>query len=143
MSRNLFYLLLLFFLTGSCTGQKNAPASDLANGTDYRLNDIWVLENINGKAINVQTEPPRLEFQLKENRVTGYGGCNQISGSIQTTEKTIQFGMMARTKMACPDLALEDQFLGYLNDQEVGFEIGERKLTLTSGNNRLVFKKVD
>ncbi|GAA6772352.1 META domain-containing protein [Flavobacterium sp. CGRL2] len=51
--------------------------------TDYRLHDIWVLEELNGYkvfAADFQKEFPRIEINSTENRFSGYGGCNTISG---------------------------------------------------------------
>lgn len=53
--------------------------------TDYRLHDIWVLEELNRYKVfttDFQKEVPRIEIHAEENRFMGFGGCNSISGSL-------------------------------------------------------------
>lgn len=53
--------------------------------TDYRLHNIWTLEELNGQPINVQQygkDPPRIEINAAQNSFTGVSGNNDINGKI-------------------------------------------------------------
>lgn len=110
---------------------------------DYRLHDLWVLESINGEKLDSKTKAPNLEFNLVENKVYGFGGCNRINGDIETTKDSIKIGKAVSTMMACPNLDMEKKFLDAISDKELQFSFSERNLTLKKSDNTLVFKKVD
>ena len=44
-------------------------------------------------------------------RVTGSGGCNRFSGSYQSDQRSLRFGPLASTRMACLDMDTETAFL--------------------------------
>ncbi|MBD8488754.1 copper resistance protein NlpE N-terminal domain-containing protein [Echinicola sp. CAU 1574] len=110
---------------------------------DYRLNDIWVLESINGEVFMKEGKSPNLEFNLMENRFYGFGGCNRINGNITLENQKVTFGKVVSTQMACPNLEKEGVFLKKLNDQTYDFIISEGRLTLSNEEDELVFKKID
>ena len=114
---------------------------------DYRINDIWVLESINGKgfdATGFSKGAPRLEFSLREKRVIGQAGCNEFSGAAEIQGKKIKFGMFRSTKMACEQLTFERNFMNLVNNQTVGYSIAPGKLTLQLNKDSVfVYKKVD
>jgi heat shock protein HslJ/uncharacterized membrane protein len=114
--------------------------------TDYRLYDIWVLEELNGKKITVadfQKELPRVEINASENRFMGFGGCNQISGSIFYEKDLLRFTNAISTLMACAPGNKEDEFVQALQSTTT-YTIGNNRLTLSNPSGKLlVFKKVD
>ncbi|MNK82031.1 META domain protein [compost metagenome] len=114
--------------------------------TDYRLNDIWVLEELNGYkvfATDFQKEMPRIEINSSENRFSGYGGCNAISGSIFYEKDLLRFSKVLSTLMACPSGNKEGEFTKALQSTTT-YSIGNNQLTLLNPSGKLaVFKKVD
>ncbi len=110
---------------------------------DYRLHDLWVLESMNGEQMDSKTKAPNLEFNLVENKMYGFGGCNRINGSVETTHNSIKIGNAISTMMACPNLDMEKKFLDAISDKELKFSFSEGKLTLKSSDDTLVFKKID
>jgi len=114
--------------------------------TDYRLHDIWVLEELNGYkvfATDFQKEMPRIEINSSENRFSGYGGCNAISGSIFYEKDLLRFSKVLSTLMACPSGNKENEFTKALQSTTT-YEIGNNQLTLSNPSGKLaVFKKVD
>jgi heat shock protein HslJ len=112
------------------------------------LQDIWVLTDFEGKRLtsnNTQREVPRLEISLTEGRVTGTTGCNRLSGPVRADTRTIVFGPLVTTKMACVGEGgiLEGDLLSALN-QPLTYRVSEGKLTLLRGSESvMVFKKVD
>jgi len=109
---------------------------------DYRLNDIWALETINQEKPGI-SKVPNIEFNLKEQRVSGFGGCNRITGPITINEENIEIGNLVATKMACPNMEMENQFLKAMTGKSFKFELGNNQLILSSEETELLFRKVD
>lgn len=114
--------------------------------TDYRLHDIWVLEKINGERVNATDfakELPNLEINTKDNKFSGYAGCNRMNGSIFFERGLLRFTNVVTTRMACTGNNKESLFLKTLQST-IGYKIENRQLTLTNpSGSQLVFKKVD
>lgn len=114
--------------------------------TDYRLHDIWVLEELNGKTVSIsdfQKELPRIEIYAAENRFMGFGGCNSINGSIFYEKDLLRFTNVISTLMACASGNKEDEFTKALQSSTT-YSIGNNRLTLSNPSGKLlVFKKVD
>jgi len=114
--------------------------------TDYRLHDIWVLEELNGFKVFVtdfQRELPRIEINSSENRFMGYGGCNSISGSIFYQKGLLRFSKVISTLMACAPGNKEGEFTKALQSTTT-YSIENNRLTLSNPSGKLlVFKKVD
>jgi|GEM_PF-1372767 len=114
-------------------------------GVDYRLNDIWVLENINGTEVDIKNHLnglPRLEIKISEMTFMGYGGCNNISGKLQVVNNKIKFSDIGSTRMMCPG-NFEKDFLDALKSAE-NWKIENMRLYLFEGEkNVLVMRKID
>ena len=114
--------------------------------TDYRLHDIWVLEELNGYKVfasDFQKEMPRIEINSTENRFSGYGGCNAISGQIFYEKDVLRFTRVLSTLMACPQGNKESEFTKALQSTTT-YSIGNNQLVLLNPSGKLaVFKKVD
>ncbi|MEN2401717.1 META domain-containing protein [Flavobacterium sp. MC2016-06] len=114
--------------------------------TDYRLHDIWVLEELNGFKVfasDFQKEMPRIEIHAAENRFMGFGGCNSINGSIFYEKDLLRFTNVVSTLMACAPGNKESEFVKALQSTTT-YSIGDNRLTLSNPSGKLlVFKKVD
>lgn len=114
--------------------------------TDYRLHDIWVLEELNGYRVfasDFQKEMPRIEINSTENRFSGYGGCNAISGQIFYEKDVLRFTRVLSTLMACPQGNKESEFTKALQSTTT-YSIENNRLTLSNPSAKLlVFRKVD
>jgi heat shock protein HslJ len=121
------------------------PVMSTSTNSATALNDIWALEEIEGKAVTVSDfgrEIPVLEFHQVDGKVMGNSGCNRLSGTYKVEGNKITFGPMISTKMACPGDG-EQRFLTALNSVN-GFRIENLKLYLLNGEaEALQFKKVD
>ena len=113
--------------------------------TDNRLNDIWVLESIKDLQVNEKNYMkglPRLEINIKEMSFSGNGGCNSISGKLESKGDNIKFGPVISTRMMCPG-NYESEFLTALSNAD-SFKIENNRLYLMqNGKGVMVFKKVD
>mgnify|MGYP001361046607 CR=1 FL=1 len=132
---------------------KNSSSGEiLLNGCgkylyDYRLNDIWVMEELTDvvlKKENLMKGLPMFEFNLREMRVSGHAGCNQFFGKIILKGNSISFGTMASTKMACLDMTVEQKVFQALNQNSFTYKIDKLKLILESESGiKMVFRKTD
>lgn len=111
------------------------------------LNDIWVLDSMNTKKVDVAKFPqglPQLEFQLAGGQVFGFSGCNQLSGSFYKIRNEIEFGTLAMTLMSCADLKGDSAVVAMLNKKRFAYSIQNGKLTfIHKDKSNMVFRKVD
>lgn len=114
--------------------------------TDYRLYDIWVLEQINGKKVSISdynANLPRLEMNTTKNQFYGFAGCNHMNGSLFFEKGLLRFTDVASTLMACGGNNKEDDFLKALQST-TSYSIANMRLSLSNPSGvLLVFKKVD
>ncbi|MGB2960500.1 MAG: META domain-containing protein [Bacteroidota bacterium] len=114
---------------------------------DYSLNDIWVLTHLNGDAVDgstLQKGSPTMELHMIDNRLAGHGGCNNIMGSFAIEWKSIRFGAIASTLMACPDMTVETDFLKAISGRSLTYRREDGLLVLSGEDDtELKFKKVD
>lgn len=73
----------------------------------------WKLVEVFGKSVTEYgqlNKEPIFIFDAEAKRVSGNAGCNNMSASYELLEGgRIQFGPAISTKMACPNMELEDQ----------------------------------
>jgi len=114
---------------------------------DYSVNDIWVLTHLDGEAVDGTALPkglPTMELHMNDSRVVGHGGCNNIMGSFTIEWKSIRFGEIASTMMACPDMSVETAFLKALSGKKLSYRREDGLLVLSGEDStELKFKKVD
>lgn len=99
----------------------------------YWQDKKWVVREVNGTPVQLSgtNRDAHLNFSPADKRFTGSGGCNRISGTYEiTTSGRIDFSDPTRTRMACDDIAFEDNFLNLL----------ERVDRFTVENNRMYLK---
>lgn len=101
----------------------------------------WVLARIDGAPINKSIVLPTMQLNLDQMRVSGTGGCNNYTGSIdELTFDAVTFGLIASTKKACVNNNIEDDYLTALNNVKT-YEIDEATLTFmdSDGTDILAF----
>lgn len=114
--------------------------------TDYRLNDIWVLEELEGEKVTAESfskELPNMEIDTKENRFSGHAGCNRMTGALFFEKNVLRFTDVVTTKMLCPPTNKEEDFLKALQASTT-YTIENNRLHLSNPDGKkLIFKKVD
>jgi heat shock protein HslJ len=133
----LFLVILISILFSYCSSGNKV--------TDPLINDIWILEFIKGVEFNPKAEGvqrPTIEIHLKENKVVGNTGCNNMNGKVDIEEDQITFSDIATTKKFCPE-SIEQEFLialGMVNN----YKIEKMELHLFQDDDELlIFHKVD
>lgn len=90
----------------------------LTKGNYAILEKYWKLVELNGKAIAVDStfiKEPHIIFKDNDNRIVGNGGCNNISGEfVVESINRISISKTISTRMACPRMDLEQEFLDVL-----------------------------
>ncbi len=112
---------------------------------DYRLHDIWVLEEMEGKKIGDSdfNKRPSLEIKAKEATFGGVAGCNRMFGKLFSERELLRFTNVGLTRMACDKMANEAKFVKAL-ESSTAYEIKNNRLYLSNPDGlKLVFKKVD
>lgn len=116
--------------------------------TDYRLHDIWVLEEMKGAKVSKADfngqEVPNMEININNNRFSGFSGCNRMTGSLFYEKDLLRFSQVASTRMACPNMEKESEFLIALQ-ASTQYKVENNRLYLFNGSeaNLLTFKKID
>lgn len=100
----------------------------------------WKLTRLGDKAVTVGAGQREPYFMLNSEtgRVTGSGGCNQLSGRYEAEDGSLTFSGMAVTRMACPaGMDVERRFLAALRATNTA-EITLKRLELFDENGRLL-----
>jgi len=98
-------------------------------GTDWRLFQLHDLPTIGGPY-----QSPHATFRIDSNTVTGFTGCNRLTGKFSSSNGKVHFGPLATTKMACMDVnvgRVEAGFINALNGAERQNIIGDTLILST------------
>ena len=88
----------------------------------------WRLTELQGKPVappEADKQVPSLAFDAATGQVSGFAGCNRLTGKPTFAPgNRIRFGNLAVTRMACPDMTMEDEFLKVLEAADSYFQEG-------------------
>lgn len=111
-----------------------------------QLHDIWALESINGRDFSPELFPrehPHFEFDLAQQKMSGFAGCNQVGGNIRFEYKKIIFDPLISTRMYCQGASdIENEIMKVLNSQPT-YDIKELRLYIESPEGSIILRKVD
>jgi copper homeostasis protein (lipoprotein) len=114
------YLTQLDMAGNKITGEI-ASKYILTKGNYAILEKYWKLIELNGKPVSIDTtfrKEPHIIFKYS-NRLVGNGGCNSISGEHKIDGfNSVVISKMISTKMACPNMDLEQEFLEALQNAD-------------------------
>lgn len=103
-----FAAVLTFFSACGTTG-KALSSLDALNGE-------WKITQVEGQNLTAQSGEKEafMGFDVKENRLYGCTGCNNLLGGLQADAKkhTISFGQTGSTRMMCENMETEQKVLG-------------------------------
>ena len=119
--------------------EKSQPVMVLRkNNMDY-INGAWTVTAINGEP--VASGKITLTIDLPEMHVHGNAGCNIINGELYIDPdkpNSLQFGQMATTRMTCPDIQLEMDFLLTLESVESCRQMSSDSISLSNVDGEVV-----
>jgi putative lipoprotein len=114
----------------------STPKVDLVGGT-------WIAEDIDGAGV-IDNAQSTLEFGT-ERKVSGRGGCNRYSGTVELKGASLIVGQLISTKMACAPALMdqETKFLAAMQAARSYQMTEENKLVLSdaTGTPRLRFSR--
>ena len=113
MKTKIVLIVLFTMIVAGCSFVKK---TNLEASNDAITEKYWKLKKLEGKVVTMKdNQEGEVYFILKtdENRVTGFAGCNVLSGEYALEEgNRIRFKNMAVTMRACPDVDVnESEFL--------------------------------
>ncbi|MBO5234998.1 MAG: META domain-containing protein [Alistipes sp.] len=107
----------------ACGGEDNLPME----------NTKWNLTELNGTVDELFDDADTFWFALDGESIIGVGACNRFFGGYQMTQcGSFEVGGMGMTRMACPDMELEDAFVRIMDEAD-GYQITGNVLTLKKG----------
>lgn len=99
----------------------------------------WNIVSVEGQQVNADKKP-FLGFDMKEGRLYGNAGCNNImaSVSVDSVKGSIELSEVSATRKMCMDMELENQVLAALG-KVVGYQTSVEGVELTDANGKVVF----
>lgn len=114
-------LLLSIGLLFACKSKKVAEA------TFSDLDGRWNVVELNGQPLASAENNPFIELDMARHVLSGKAGCNRMMGKVEYDQKRkqiIRFLEITTTRMACPNMNLEREFLDAL-ERVVRFEAND------------------
>jgi len=133
--------MTVLLLSNGCKTVSNTGVDDLPKAD--MLENNWVLTSMNGTDLDeaFSERKPDLKINLEDDKVSGFGGCNNYFGGIVLKGDSIKIGPLGSTMMACPSMEAEHKYMGLLEKVEM-FKVNDKELKLLyKGIPTLVFKK--
>jgi heat shock protein HslJ len=114
----------------------NAPLS-----VDWLSSAAWRPERLAEMPLDEETEM-RIHFH-SDGTLSGYGGCNRITGSYQVADDRLEIGPLGATRMACaePVMSFEIAFLEALESASL-VEVRDGRITLKNDNGDMLVRMV-
>jgi copper homeostasis protein (lipoprotein) len=100
----------------------------------------WKLTRVDGKPVILadKQREPSLVFRSEQNRVTGFSGCNNLTGGYKLNGPEISFTGVAATRMACQQgMEIEAAVFAALNNAR-RFRIIGQHLELYDANGNML-----
>ena len=103
------------------------------------VNTYWKLTELDGKPAALGAAQKELHMVLEpgKNRVRGFSGCNQFSGSYRKNANQLKFGPMAATMMACGEGMEQEQIFLKTLGQTERYTIKGDHLALYGANTKM------
>jgi putative lipoprotein len=112
-----------------------------STGSDESLeNTYWKLTHLEGAPVgrDFQRREPHLIFNSLTRRVTGSGGCNQLTGGYEVSGDRLQLSQVASTMMAClKGMETERAFLQTI-ERVSGWRISGKQLELLDADGKAI-----
>jgi heat shock protein HslJ len=131
--KKILMLLIAVSLTYSCKSTKpaNATASTNAPTTEKKLQQSWILENLNGKVVTGKDFSSLPTIEMTSSTFSGSTGCNAIKGNLLSKGAgQIQFSNLTSETKKC-DAKKEGEFVQLLRTTS-GYSIENNKLFLSN-----------
>jgi len=133
MKKYILLLLMTVLVLSACTSQSSALTGE------WKLIAYGPLESMNTSAGDTNAS---LTF-AEDGTVSGNGGCNSLGGEYTVDGKTITFGELTSTLMACDDARMnQESIVMQVLNGTAEFEIEDQTLAISNQGMVLVFSQV-
>ncbi len=103
----------------------------------------WQLIQLGGQKVQPVVGRFTLTLLAEGGRVSGVGACNRLTGSFTTDDKrALKIGPLGSTRMACPDLELEQHYLRALESATHYDMDGPMLILLSNGEVSAIFQSI-
>jgi heat shock protein HslJ len=121
--KKVLFAVAAMVMFAACCGEGNLPME----------NTKWNLTELQGAANDVFADADTFWFSLDGESIVGVGACNRFFGGYKMTQSgSFEVGAMGMTRMACPDMELEDAFV-HIIDEADSYEIKGNVMILKKG----------
>lgn len=131
--KKILMLLIAVSLACSCKSSKStsSTATVSENSAEKKLQQTWILENLNGKVITEKDFSSFPKVEMSSSTFSGSTGCNGIKGNLLSSGAgKIQFQNLTSETKKC-DAKKEAEFLQLLRTTS-GYSIENNKLYLSN-----------
>lgn len=105
-------------------------------------NTYWKLVELNGGPVQ-QGEGKELHMIIRaDDRVSGYSGCNQFTGSVTASGDGLSFGPVAGTRRMCEGVMEQESAFLLALESAHRFTISGEDLAITDANGGVVMRCV-
>jgi heat shock protein HslJ len=132
---------IVLLLAIGCKTVNNAGLENLNEVN--KISGSWIVTSIKGIDVNEEFKErkPQLNIDIAENKVAGYGGCNNYFGKISVEGDSIKIGPLGATMMACPTMQAEYKYMKFLENAD-SYSVDDLRLTLIlKGEPILIYEK--
>ena len=134
MKRYILVMLLLSLVVTGCASEQTTPLAGTWKLTAYGPKDTPTPAVTDAEA--------NLTFEA-DGSVGGSGGCNSLGGTYEVDGDQITFSEVTSTLMACEDARMaQESVVTQVLSGTAEYEIQDDTLTLTNGDNVLIFTAV-
>jgi heat shock protein HslJ len=94
----------------SCKNQSSSQQKPDASLTNTR----WKMVELNGKPVVTAEKDLVMTLRPEGNKIDGFAGCNGFFGQYTIDKNVIKAGELVSTRMMCPQIEVENQFMNIL-----------------------------
>ncbi|WP_185155968.1 META domain-containing protein [Fulvivirga kasyanovii] len=142
MRKTLF--ILVVFISCRSTGPVDGQKMESKGNVKKQLSRSWSITSMGGRNLESHKftyKPPELKLDLINEKLSGFGGCNRLSGTITLKDGLVKFGAISSSRMICSDIDIEQQLLEQLSNKSYQYEIRRGHLVLTEASGNEIIMK--
>ena len=109
--------------------------SKVASADNSDLMKEWKVLKLKG--LDQIASAPTLVFQEKDNKLSGFAGCNNYFSTFNLSGNEIRFDKTGSTRKLCPDMSVEDTFFKLL-PEVARYEVVKKELYLYDKNDEVL-----
>ena len=116
---------------------KEQPAVEVNDGSERRelTGRRWYVISVNGGELVTPEGGERPWIELSEDRLQGFGGCNNLMGGYTLDKDRLAFNEIGSTKKYCPDMQATERSIMEMLSTVSNYQLEGETLSLLHGTN--------